>query len=112
MPLHPMIDKAQDAVKHPEVMQMIQKLSEYGLGVFMPHVHTEKGFEPMPKEIVQLESDLMVEFLSRYDPKVQGATPVGWIWDEDRAMVTTACMCTGVNHDPDHWTGRTVADFN
>lgn len=108
MTLHPMIDKAQDAVRTPEVIDMIKRLGEYGLGVFMPHLHTQNGFEPLPSNIVQLESDLKIEFVERSSLEVQGAAPVGWVWDADKAIVTAACMCTGVDHDPDHWTGRTV----
>jgi hypothetical protein len=110
MTLHPMIEKAQDAVHSPEVIDMIRRLGDYGLGVFMPHLHNEDGFAPLPPNIVQLESDLKVEFIDRLSPKVQGASPVGWVWDGEKSVVTTACMCTGVSHDPDHWTGRTVAD--
>jgi hypothetical protein len=111
MTMHAEIERALEAVHDPKVQDMIRALSEYGLGVFLPHLHTDKGFEPLPIDVVQLESDLKVEFVDRADHALQGATPVGWVWDAERAVVATACMCTGVDHDPHHWSNRTVADF-
>lgn len=111
MNMHPMIEKAQEAVDFPEVQEMIKRLGDYGLGVFMPHIHDENGFSPLPAHIVQLESDLKIEFSDRSSEKVQNASAVGWVWDANKATVTTACMCTGVNHDPDHWTKKRVRDF-
>jgi hypothetical protein len=97
-----MVERAIEAVDIPEVQAMIKVLNNYGLGVFMPHIHTKNGFEPLPRDKVQLEGDLKVSFVSADDPQVAEATPVGWVWDEQKARVATACFCTGAAHDP-HW---------
>ena len=43
--------RAQEAINLPEVQDMVRALSEYGLGVFMPHMHNDDtgGFEPLPR---------------------------------------------------------------
>jgi hypothetical protein len=97
-----MVGRAIEAVRTPEVQTMIKALNRYGLGVFMPHIHTDKGFEPLPRNKVQLEGDLKVSFVSPDDPNLVGASPVGWVWDEREARVAAACFCTGAAHDP-HW---------
>ena len=97
-----MVEGAIEAVNTPEVQAMIKVLNQYGLGVFMPHIHTENGFEPLPRDKVQLEGDLKVSFVDAHDPNLTGASPVGWVWDEKGARIATACFCTGVAHDP-HW---------
>ena len=39
---------------------MAKRLSEYQLGIFMPHMHDEASgaFQPLPEGILQLESGL------------------------------------------------------
>jgi hypothetical protein len=102
MRAHPMVEKAEKAVQTQEVQEILQRLSELGLGVFMPHIHNREGFSPLPDNIVQLEADLKVTFVNREDPKVQEAAPVGWVWDQTSGRVAAACYCTGAEHDP-HW---------
>jgi hypothetical protein len=97
-----MIADAIDAVATDEVQALIRELGKYGLGVFMPHIHTSDGFAPMPSDTVQLEAELKVTFVRKNDPRLVGAAPVGWVWDESQARVAAICMCTGGEHDP-HW---------
>jgi hypothetical protein len=97
-----MVERAIEAVQTPEVQEMIKALHKHGLGVFMPHIHTDNGFEPLPRDKVQLEGDLKVSFVGSYDPNLAGASPVGWVWDEQEVRVATACYCTGAAHSP-HW---------
>jgi len=97
-----MVERAIEVVNTPEVQAMIKALDQYGLGVFMPHIHTQNGFEPLPRDKVQLEGDLKVSFVDGNDPNLVEASPVGWVWDEQGARVATACFCTGGAHDP-HW---------
>jgi hypothetical protein len=33
---------AQEAIHHPEVQEMLRRLSQFNLGVFMPHMHDEQ----------------------------------------------------------------------
>ena len=99
---HPMVAKAIEAVNEPKVQEMIKELSKYGLGVFMPHLHTKEGFAPLPIETVQLEADLKVSFVKRGEDSLKDAAPVGWVWDSNKAEVVMGCACTGAEHDP-HW---------
>ncbi len=97
-----MVEDAIANVDKPEVQKLIRELSHYGLGVFMPHMHTDNGFEPLPSHMVQLEGDLKVSFVLDSDERLKGASPVGWVWDSERSRVATACFCTGAEHHP-HW---------
>jgi hypothetical protein len=55
---------AQEATHLAEVQEMLRRLSEYKLGVCMPHMHDERtgGFQPLADEVTQVESDLAVSF--------------------------------------------------
>ena len=55
---------AQEAIHLPEVQEMLRRLSEYKLGVFMPHMHDEHTgeFQALPDEVMQVESGLKVSF--------------------------------------------------
>ncbi len=79
---------------------MIQKLGDYGLGVFIPHQHKDGIVSPLDPDVVQLESNLEVYFVSRSDPRLQNSSVVGWSWNKDKARVSAACMC-----NPDHFPG-------
>jgi hypothetical protein len=96
-----MVERVIEAVNTPAVQAMIKALSKCGLGVFMPHIQTRNGFEPLPTNIVQLEGDLKVSFVTTDDPKIAEASPVGWVWNEQEARAA-ACFCTSAAHDP-HW---------
>ena len=53
---------AQEAIHLPEVQEMLRRLSEYRLGIFMPHMHDEETgeFQPLPDDVMQVESGLEV----------------------------------------------------
>ena len=86
---------AQDAMNFPEVQEMLRTLSAYGLGVFMPHRHDEQTgeFQPLPDQLVQVESGLEVSF--RPVEQIAGQTdsflPVGWIWRAGSATPSAVC---------------------
>jgi hypothetical protein len=86
---------AQDAIHLPEVQAMLQKLSEYQLGIFMPHMHDEQTgeFQPLPVEVMQVESGLAVSFKPTADILSHGDRflPVGWVWRDGAPMPVTAC---------------------
>ena len=58
--LPPALRTAQAAVHCPEVQEMLRRLSGYGLGIFMPHMHDERTgeFQPLPELVTQVESGL------------------------------------------------------
>ena len=55
---------AQEAMHLPEVQEMLRRLSEYKLGIFMPHMHDKQTgeFQPLPDDVMQVESGLEVSF--------------------------------------------------
>ena len=86
---------AQEAIYFPEVQEMLRRLSEYKLGIFMPHMHDEKTgqFQPLPDEVTQVESGLAVSFQSTQ--KIANQTdrflPVGWIWRAGASTPSSVC---------------------
>ena len=93
--LPPPLRTAQDAIHLPEVQAMLQKLSEYQLGIFMPHMHDEQTgkFQPLPDAVVQVESGLAVSFKPATEILNQGDRflPVGWVWRAGGSMPVAAC---------------------
>ena len=69
----PALRRAQAAIHLPEVQAMLQRLSEFDLGVFMPHQHDERtgDFQPLPDDMMQVESGLDVSFRPSEDIAAQ-----------------------------------------
>ena len=92
---------AQAAILYPEVQAMLRRLSEYKLGIFMPHMHDEKTgqFQPLSEEITQVESGLEVSF--RPTDEIANQTdrflPVGWLWRGGAS--TSAAVCEMVSEE-------------
>lgn len=86
---------AQAAIHIPEVQEMLRKLSEYKLGIFMPHMHeqTTGDFSALPDEFIQVESGSEVTFQSRQEIASQASRflPVGWIWHAGASQPVAAC---------------------
>ena len=92
---------AQAAILLPEVQEMLRRLSDYKLGIFMPHMHTEQTgeFEGLPDDLVQVESGLAVSFRASEELEREKALfmPVGWLWRGGK--LTTAAACEMVHQD-------------
>jgi hypothetical protein len=79
----------------PEVQDMLRKLADYKLGIFMPHMHDEQtgDLQSMPDELMQVESSLNVSF--KASKEIAGQTdrfiPVGWAWRAGAIATVTAC---------------------
>ena len=86
---------AQKAIDLPEVQEMLRRLSEYKLGIFMPHMHDEHSgeFQPLPDEVTQVESGLEVSFQPTAEIVNQTGRflPVGWVWRAGGATPAAAC---------------------
>ncbi len=86
---------AQEAIHLPEVQEMLRRLSEYKLGIFMPHMHDEETgeFQPLPDEVVQVESGLEVSFQPKEEIAIQADRflPVGWIWRAGASTPAAVC---------------------
>ena len=86
---------AQEAIHLPEVQEMLRRLSEYKLGIFMPHMHDEQTgeFHPLPDEVMQVESGLKVSFRSTEEiaNQTDRFLPVGWFWRGGASTPVAAC---------------------
>lgn len=104
---------AQEAINLPEVQEMLQKLSQYNLGIYMPHMHDEEtgAFQPLPLGITQVEDGLKVTFRPEQECLDQpdlSYMPVGWFWHPGtvtamcRQVCTARCVYMGQLHSSTH----------
>ena len=86
---------AQEAIHLPEVQEMLRRLSEYRLGIFMPHKHDEQTseFQPLPDDVTQVESGLEVSFQATEEIANQADRflPVGWFWRAGGPTASAVC---------------------
>lgn len=86
---------AQVAIHLPEVQEMLRRLSEYKLGIFMPHMHDEQTgeFRPLPDEVTQVESGLEVSFRPTEEVanRADRFLPVGWFWRAGASTPSAVC---------------------
>ena len=91
----PALRRAQAAIHLPEVQAMMQRLSEFDLGIFMPHRHDDGTgeFQPLPDEVTQLESGRAVSFerLEEIARRTESFLPVGWRWCAGTSTVAAVC---------------------
>ena len=93
--LPPTLRTAQEAIHLPEVQEMLRRLSEYRLGIFMPHMHDEQtgDFQLLPSEFIQVESGLEVSFQPTEEITNQSDRflPVSWIWAAGAPTSSAVC---------------------
>ena len=93
--LPPTLRTAQEAIHLPEVQEMLRRLSEFKLGIFMPHMHDEHTgeFRAIPNEITQVESGLAVSFQASENiaSQTDRFLPVGWSWRAGTTSVSAVC---------------------
>jgi hypothetical protein len=82
-------------MQRPEVQAMLRRLSEFDLGIFMPHQHDEQtgDFLPLADQMIQVESGCKVSF-QHADPIVNQTDrflPVAWIWRAGALTPASAC---------------------
>lgn len=86
---------AQEAIHLPEIQEMLRRLSEYKLGISMPHIHDEQTgeFQPLPDEVMQVESGLEVSFRSTEEiaNQTDRFLPVGWVWRAGASTPSAVC---------------------
>jgi len=104
--LPPALRIAQEAIHLPEVQEMLRRLSEYKLGIFMPHMHDEQTgeFHPLPDEVMQVESGLEVSFkpTGEIASRTDRFLPVGWF--RRAGASTPLAVCEMVREE---WPGDT-----
>mgnify|MGYP006865168162 CR=1 FL=1 len=93
-----MLAKAHRAMEEPEVQEMLQKLSAYGLGIFMPHQHDEQtgDYRPLPSGKVAVERNLQVTFEDASSGVMETCSAVGWQWDGDVKAAAACVYCMDV----------------
>ena len=93
--LPPALGTAQAAIHCAEVQEMLRRLSGYGLGIFMPHMHDEQSgeFLPLPDQVMQVESGLEVSFqpARAVADQTDRFLPVAWCWRVGAAVATAVC---------------------
>jgi hypothetical protein len=86
---------AQAAILLPEVQEMLCRLSDYNLGIFMPHMHDEQTgeFQRLPDTVMQVESGLEVTFQATEEIANQPDRflPVGWFWRAGAPEPSAVC---------------------
>lgn len=86
---------AQQAMHLPEVREMLARLSEYNLGIFMPHRHDEQtgDFQELPASVVQVESALAVSFQTteQFASQAGRFLAVAWRWHAGVPALAAAC---------------------
>ena len=100
----PALRRAQAAIHLPEVQAMLQRLSEFDLGIFMPHRHDELtgDFQPLPDDAMQVESGCKVSFQNTQEIMNQADRflPVAWRWRAGASTPASACeMVVEEGHD-------------
>lgn len=90
---------AQEAIHLPEVQEMLRRLSEYKLGIFMPHKHDEQTgeFQPLPEDVMQVEAGLEVSFQPKEEiaNQTDRSLPVGWFWRAGAPTPSAVCEMVG-----------------
>jgi hypothetical protein len=99
-----------DAISHPEVEEAMKTLSKYGLGVWLPHMHSSDDghLVSLPDDMVAIEVEgenpdkRTVTFVkrNRFPLEDLKQTAVAWIWnsDKDAAVVATSCTDEKTRH--------------
>ena len=87
--------RAQTAIHLPEVQDMLRRLSQYDLGIFMPHIHDAHTgeFQPLPAGVMQVESGMEVSFQPTADIAHQKNRflHVAWVWRAGALTPAAAC---------------------
>ena len=93
--LPPGLRSAQAAVELPEVQEMLRRLSNHGLGIFMPHMHDEQtgDFLSLPDDVTQVEAGLEVSFqpAAEIASQTDRFLPVAWVWRAGISMPSAVC---------------------
>ena len=94
MKISPEIENALASIDIPEVQEMIRRLAPFNLGVCVPHMHLPNiDFAPLPKDLVQVEEDCRVSWISRSKLEAMPESiPVAWRWVDDGVQAAAKCM--------------------
>ena len=103
--LPPALRDAQAAMQSAEVQEMLRRLSAHGLGICMPHMHDENTgkFQPLARQLMQVESGLEVSFQATAEIAAQADRylPVAWVWRDGMSMPSAVCEMVRDEDGPD-----------
>ena len=114
--LAPELQVAQRAIALPEVQEMLRRLADFNLGIYMPHLHEEGTgrFLPQPYDMIQVEQGLKVTFQTEEQLAQQSGpvVQVGWAWRKDAVVPSAGCVakCIGGKEDIHSSTHKVSAD--
>lgn len=79
------------------ISAIVKELSSYGMGIFFPHAHDERGtIVELPFGTVSLEQNLCVSFVEA-NKSPSASVPVGWRWNGSNIDVCAMCCGDGNN---------------
>jgi hypothetical protein len=91
----PALRSAQAAIHLPEVQAMLQRLSDFDLGIFMPHQHDERtgDLQPLRDDVMQVEAGCQVSFQNAREivNHADRFLPVAWRWRAGAAVPASVC---------------------
>lgn len=100
------LEVAQRAISLPEVQEMLRRLADFNLGIYMPHLHEDATgrFLPLPNDLIQIEDDLKVSFQTEQQlaQQRQPLIQVGWVWRGDGVTPSAECKAVCVGSGPRH----------
>ena len=103
--LPPALRTAQAAMQSAEVQEMLRRLSAHGLGICMPHMHDANTgeFQPLGRQLMQVESGLEVSFQPAAEIATQAGSflPVAWVWRDGMSMPSAVCEMVRDEDGPD-----------
>ena len=103
--LPPVLRVAQAAMQSAEVQEMLRRLSTHGLGICMPHMHDDNTgeFQPLARQLVQVEAGLAVSFQAAAGIATQADRylPVAWVWRDGMSMPSAVCEMVRDEGGPD-----------
>ncbi len=86
---------AQEAIHLPKVQEMLRRLSEYGFGVCMPHMHDGQTgeFQLLADEVMQVECGLAVSFrpVAEVAGQADRFLSVEWFWRAGASPPSGVC---------------------
>ena len=92
----PEIQRAREAIDLPEVREMLKRLAEFNLGVYIPHMHRpDLDFAALPADTVQVEQGGRVRWISRAELYLlPNSVQVAWRWVDNGVTCGAECIQT------------------
>ncbi len=83
------------AVGSQRVQEIARELSEYGLAIAVPHLHSGLRVLPLPSDQIQYEENQSISFIDRAEFEAQRTTafPVMWKFEKTDGRVSPVAWC-------------------